>query len=454
MDDLLADLRSLNQPLPRYTSYPTAAEWRHVNDVTYEEHLSRIGRGPVSLYFHVPFCETMCLYCGCSVILNRKRENEERYVQALQKEIALIGSKIGWRPINQLHFGGGTPTKLLTEDFEALFSTLSSFFTFQEGAEIAIEVDPRTVFTDGGEKLRGLKRVGFNRISFGVQDTDPEVQEAVRRRQTLEMTAKTFQWAREIDFEEGINVDLIYGLPFQTEERFRKTAEDIVALGPDRIALFSYAKIPWLKAHQKAIKEETLPSTEEKFRLYLAAREIFLEAGYVTLGMDHFAKKGDSLALGLENGTLGRNFQGYTLKPSSTLLGLGVTAIGDLTSGYFQNEKDLPTYYRALEQNRLPTHRGLILTPEDHIRRYVIHTLMCRFQLDKELFFEKFNLHFDTHFAKERVALEQHIQRNLVQESEGYLTLTPRGRLFVRNVVSTFDAYHSASTLPRFSQSV
>ena len=439
MSNLLTDLKVYDKPLPRYTSYPTAPLWYSLTQADYVEHLSRIEGQSVSVYIHVPFCHSMCLYCGCSVVLNRKRENEERYVAALQKEIRLLPFKK--KEVTQLHFGGGTPTKLTVEDFQALFETLQERFVFSKNAEIAIEIDPRTVFGDGGEKLRGLKRVGFNRVSFGVQDTDQQVQEAVKRRQTRQMTEETFHKAREIGFEGGINVDLIYGLPYQTEQTFRQTAEEIVALGPDRIALFSYAKVPWLKAHQKAIKDETLPTTEEKFHLYIAARETFLAAGYVALGMDHFAKKEDSLSLGIANGTLGRNFQGYTLKASPLLIPLGLTAVGDLGSGYFQNEKELDDYYGALEQNRLPIHRGMILKPEDQLRRYVIHTLMCRFKLDKKEFEALYHEQFDVHFAKEVQALQPFIDNGFVIDTPNDLQIVGNGQLFVRNIVSAFDEY-------------
>lgn len=451
MSNLLTDLKTFDRSLPRYTSYPTAPIWGTLSDLEYKEHLSKIGTEAVSLYVHVPFCHSMCLYCGCSVVLNRKRENEERYVKALQKEIKLLPFKK--KEVTQLHFGGGTPTKLTLEDFEALFETLQERFAFSKNAEIAIEIDPRTVYGDGGEKLEGLKRLGFNRVSFGVQDTDPDVQEAVKRRQSRQMTEETFHRAKAIGFEGGINIDLIYGLPYQTEETFRRTAEEISALGPDRIALFSYAKVPWLKEHQKAIKDETLPSTEEKFRLYVAAREIFFQAGYIALGMDHFAKKDDSLALGLQNGTLGRNFQGYTLKASPLLIPLGITAIGDLGTGYFQNEKELSSYYEALDQNRLPIHRGLILTEEDHLRRYVIHTLMCRFQLDKKVFQEKFGVSFDTHFEQAKEGLSPFLENGFVVDNETKLSITSRGQLFVRNIVSVFDAYLTSSS-HRFSKAV
>ncbi len=452
MSNLLTDLKAFDQPLPRYTSYPTAPIWGPLSEKDYLEHLSNIGDRAVSLYLHVPFCHSMCLYCGCSVVLNRKRGNEELYVKALQKEIGLLPFRK--KEVTQLHFGGGTPTKLTIEDFQTLFETLRQRFTFSKNGEIAIEIDPRTVYGDGGEKLRGLKRVGFNRVSFGVQDTDQQVQEAVKRRQTREMTSETFHMARAIGFEGGINVDLIYGLPYQTESTFRQTAEEIAALGPDRIALFSYAKVPWLKPHQKAIKDETLPTTEEKFRLYIAARETFLAAGYVTLGMDHFAKKEDSLALGLQNGTLGRNFQGYTLKASPLLIPLGVSSIGDLGSGYFQNEKELPDYYAALQANKLPIHRGIILTAEDQLRRYVIHTLMCRFELDKQLFQSKFNTPFDIHFEQERKGLQRFLDCGFINENETRLTITPRGQLFIRNIVSLFDAHLKPTTTHRFSKAV
>ncbi|MBN4067201.1 oxygen-independent coproporphyrinogen III oxidase, partial [Simkania negevensis] len=321
-------LMEYDKPVPRYTSYPTAPEWHDVQPTLYSDHLTRFDQQqqPLSLYFHIPFCKTMCLYCGCSVVLNRKSENETYYVDHLIKEVELVASHFKRpHPITQLHFGGGTPTKLNEQELTRLFSAITSSFAIDWTGEIAIEIDPRTVAADGGKKLSSLRSLGFNRVSFGVQDTDPTVQEAVKRRQSFAMTKQTYEWARELGFQ-GINIDLIYGLPYQTTATFTKTVDDILSLKPDRIALFSYAKIPWLKPHQKAIPENTLPSTQEKFEIYCMAREQFTANGYVAIGMDHFALADDDLAKAFYNKTLQRNFQGYSLQLAENALGLGVTS--------------------------------------------------------------------------------------------------------------------------------
>jgi oxygen-independent coproporphyrinogen-3 oxidase len=452
---MIEDLLRFDVPVPRYTSYPTAPQFAPQQPPFALEHLARLS-SPCSLYIHIPFCRSMCLFCGCSVVLNRRPERQARYLDALASEIALVAAAAPLkRSVAQLHFGGGTPTSLSLAEMEELLATLSRHFPFTPGAERSIEVDPRTVFEDRGEKLRALFRLGFNRISFGVQDLDPAVQEAVRRRQSEETSLFTLRLAQELGFS-GINVDLIYGLPLQTVSSFRLTARTIGAARPDRIALFSYAKVPWLKPHQKAIPDESLPSTREKFEIYLAAREAFLEAGYVQIGMDHFALPTDELA----RLPLTRNFQGYAAAKSQDLIGLGLSAIGSIggaytergsnvgfgagsaptfepRSVYLQNTKDLVAYERALAQGCLPIERGKRLTLDDEIRRYVIHTLMCDFSLDKRLFNERFGFPFDAYFRAERLRLLP----ELLEESPTHLAATPLGRLFIRVAVSPFDAY-------------
>jgi len=432
-------LQSLYKPAPRYTSYPTAPAWDHLSPEIYANHLKEV-ESPLSLYFHIPFCKTMCLFCGCSVILNRKVENEERYVHFLMKEIDLVTQLTGKKEVLQLHFGGGTPTKLSQDLFAKLFEKIRSAFSIDFSGEIAIEIDPRTVFEDQGAKLRFLKAMGFNRVSFGVQDTNERVQEAIKRHQSREMTVQTFALAKAIGFQ-SINLDLIYGLPFQTLETFSKTIEEILQMRPDRIALFSYAKVPWLKAHQKAIPDETLPSIEEKFAIYAMARRRLVEAGYIGIGMDHFALEQDDLALSYHQKTLKRNFQGYTTSPSSDLIGFGVTSIGFVRNGYFQNQKELASYYASLEKGLLPTHRGKILSEEDLLRKWVIHTLMCSFILNKRTFEELFYRPFDQHFYPLQTQIKELIHQGLLEESDVALTATPLGELFIRNIVMIFDAY-------------
>ncbi len=436
-------LLSLDKPIPRYTSYPTAPEWSPLSADLYKQSLEKLAATDscLSLYFHIPFCKTMCLFCGCSVVLNRKPENEERYVEYLIKEMELVYAILGRkRTLEQLHFGGGTPTKLSCEQLEKLFIEIQKRYSFAPHAEIAIEIDPRTVYEDRGEKLHLLRALGFNRVSFGVQDLNPKVQEAVRRYQSLEMTQYTYDLARACGFT-GINFDLIYGLPYQTLETFKETITKIIELRPDRLSLFSYARIPWLKQHQKAIKDETLPTAEEKFRIYLMARNALARAGYKAIGMDHFAIDSDEMAKGYSEKRLQRNFQGYTVLECNDLLQFGVTAIGYTQNGYFQNVKELSTYYELLDKAVLPVFRGKILHEDDLLRRWVIQRLMCDFYIDKEQFFERYQIPFDSYFKEELERVKPLAALGLVVDDAKLFQATATGELFIRNITSCFDYY-------------
>ena len=443
MKDLIrVDASSLarwNKPIPRYTSYPTAPQFHPLDESIYRQKLALFDASskPLSVYIHIPFCKTMCLFCACSVILNRKPEKQREYLDLLLKEIELLpfASK---RKVTQLHLGGGTPTSLSESEFEELMAALGRRFSLE--GEISIEVDPRTVYSDGGKKLAALRKMGFNRVSFGVQDLDPLVQEAVKRRQSEEMTVSTLKMARSLGFE-GINLDLIYGLPHQTPERFAKTAEKILELKPDRIAFYSYAKVPWLKAHQKAIPDETLPTTEEKFAIYAETRERFLKGGYMAIGMDHFALETDPMAAAYAEKKLTRNFQGYSLQLADDMIGLGVTSIGFLENAFFQNLKTIEAYKGEVEQGRLPVHRGYVLNGEDRLRRFVIQAIMCQFELDKRQFERRFGKSFDGHFSREREEIERLKTEGLLEETEEKLLPTPMGRLFIRLIAAVFDAY-------------
>lgn len=421
------DINLWNRSVPRYTSYPTAPQFYAVAESDYVAKLASFSK-PLSIYIHIPFCKSMCLFCGCSVVLNRKPERQSDYLRSLFKEIELVASRFAYKPtVAQLHLGGGTPTSLTEEQFEQLMAHLHTHFHFALNAEISIEIDPRTVYADQGKKLSKLKQLGFNRISFGVQDLDPVVQEAVRRRQSEEMTSATYYKARELGFQ-GINVDLIYGLPHQTVERFNKTAEKLIALKPDRIAFYSYAKVPWLKEHQKAIPDETLPSTEEKFQIYVNARARFIEAGYVGIGMDHFGLPEDSITKAYFAQKLMRNFQGYSIQLAEDMIGFGLTSIGFIDNAYFQNVKDLQEYQSCIARNAIPVHRGYLLKPDDILRRQAIQSLMCHFELDKKQY---------GHLAD----VEPLIEQGLLEETDEKLMATETGRLFIRIVASAFDAY-------------
>lgn len=432
-----------DKPVPRYTSYPTAPQFACLDEsvVLSKFHSFDQTDKPLSLYFHIPFCKTMCLFCGCSVVLNRRPERQSRYLQHLLKEIVLVASRFSKkRRVTQLHLGGGTPTSLSVEEFELFMKAVHESFDVAIDAEISIEVDPRTVFGDKGEKLCALRRLGFNRVSFGVQDLDPVVQAAVKRHQTEEMTLETFYRARELGFH-GINIDLIYGLPFQNRKSFAKTALTLADLQPDRIAFYSYAKVPWMKPHQKAISEESLPSTEEKFAIYTEAREIFMNHGYTPIGMDHFSLEKDPLLKAYKQKQLTRNFQGYAIQLAEDMIGFGVTAIGFLENAFFQNIKEIEAYEIAIQRDKLPVLRGFVLREEDICRRWVIQSLMCHFELDKEIFKERFKMDFDLYFIKEKEQIAFLQKERLLEDRRERLVPTPLGRLFIRLIAACFDSY-------------
>lgn len=444
-------LNQLNVAVPRYTSYPTAADW---GAISYQEVLKAVSsldaNMPVSLYVHIPFCRSMCLYCGCSVVLNRDPCKEERYVQALCKEIYLVSSQYKKKlPVLQLHFGGGTPTKLTIDRLQRIVGTIRDCFEILPQAEIAIEIDPRSVKEDNFSKLRALPSIGFNRVSFGVQDTNEDVQEAVKRRQSLEITLKAFQTARDLGFS-GINIDLIYGLPLQTRATFRDTIHTIgEEFRPERIALFSYAKVPWVKPHQKAIPDRLLPSTEEKFFMYMYAREALSGMGYTPIGMDHFAHASDPISERFKTRTLRRNFQGYTVLDCSTMIGFGMTAISDLPVGYFQNSKTLQEYYQAIEErHELPLKHGKLVTNDDRIRRGVIEELMCHFCLDLNRIDQKWNIDSMEYFSSSFKQLQWFEEEQFIvfDRREKKILVEPKGELFIRNIASCFDKYYQALT--------
>jgi oxygen-independent coproporphyrinogen-3 oxidase len=432
-----------NRAVPRYTSYPTAPQFAPLEVAVLLSHLSLLDRKekPLSLYFHIPFCKTMCLFCGCSVVLNRKPERQNRYLQHLLKEIELLSSRFQIKKkVAQLHLGGGTPTSLTIEEFEQLMEKIKTHFELLLDAEISIEIDPRTVHSDKGEKLRALKRLGFNRVSFGVQDLDPKVQRAVHRDQSEQVTVETFYRAKELGFH-GINIDLIYGLPFQTRKSFAITALKLAELKPDRIAFYSYAKVPWLKPHQKAIPEESLPSLEEKFGIYVEARELFMNRGYMPIGMDHFSLATDPLFDAYKAKKLTRNFQGYAVQMAEDMIGFGITSIGFIENAFFQNIKEIASYEEAIQKGKIPMLRGFVLQEDDRMRRWAIQSLMCHFALDKKSFKERFTIDFDTYFVKEKKALISLQKEGLLEEIEEKILPSPLGRLFIRLIAAVFDIY-------------
>ena len=452
-------LRQHDRPGPRYTSYPTAVEFHEdVGRADYEVRLTRLNEepdAPLSVYIHLPFCAHRCLFCGCHVIITPHKERALPYLDLLHQEIDLVAESLPRRRIiSQLHLGGGTPTYHEPEQLRQLLERIGSHFTFAENAELAVEVDPRVTTED---HVRTLGQLGFNRISLGVQDFTPEVQEAIARVQSEEQTAAIIECARANGYR-GINLDLIYGLPLQKLESFERSVEAAIRLGADRTAVYSFAYVPWIRGHQKRIDQEKLPSPDLKMDLFAMARERFLNAGYEPIGMDHFARPDDELAVARRAGRLRRNFQGYTVIPAEDAIGLGISAIGDLRDGYFQNEKKLSTYQQDLDAGHLPVERGVLLSKDDQLRRSVIHDLMCNFRIDIPGHEKRYGIEFAKYFAEDLKRLAEHEREGLVTLGDDLVEATPMGGLFVRNLAMCFDRYfwekHSESGDPVFSRTV
>jgi oxygen-independent coproporphyrinogen-3 oxidase len=435
-----AFLEKYNRPGPRYTSYPTAPVWKDdFGPDDFEKYCARAEQRatPVSLYMHLPFCESLCLFCACTVSIQKDKRVAIPYLETLKREIDHVGRHVSKnRPVIQFHWGGGTPTYLSPAQMEDLFGHARERFSFAPDAEVGIEVDPRVT---SRQHLETLRRLGFNRLSMGIQDFDPKVQEAIHRVQPYEMTRDLIAAAREFGFE-SINVDLIYGLPHQTASSFHSTIDHTLTLEPDRVAMFSYAHVPWLKKQQGSF-EEYLPEGMEKFRIFRAGLEQFLGAGYLYIGMDHFAKPGDELAVAQLNRTLHRNFQGYTTKAGADLYGMGVSAISSLGEAYAQNCREVPTYQAAIAERGIATMRGYRLTPDDQIRRAVIGRLLCHTVIPKSEVEREFSISFDDYFAPEVQLLEEFRAEGLVALAPGEIRVTSLGRIFIRNVAMTFDRY-------------
>jgi oxygen-independent coproporphyrinogen-3 oxidase len=436
-------LAKYDRPGPRYTSYPTAVEFHEsFTPQRYLEKLEEASRTPdepLSLYVHLPFCRARCSFCGCNVIITQKEGVADAYLDQLVREIALVSERLGKRTkVVQYHWGGGTPTYLDLAQMRRVWDAIASRFTFESGAEIAIEVDPRVTSREQSDLL---KELGFNRISMGVQDFDAEVQDAVNRYQTFEQTRDLHLYLRGLGIE-SINFDFIYGLPHQTPEGFRKTIELALELRPDRVACYSYAFVPWIKAHQKAIRIEDLPPREVKLELFGIAHELFTGAGYQQIGMDHFALESDSLAVAAREHTLFRNFMGYTTHPARDSVGFGVSAIGDLGGAFAQNTKKLNRYQDALDRGLPPIERGFERSRDDEIRRDVIQSLMCNFHLDVRAIERAYGIDFASYFADSLRRLDEGPgTHGFVTRTPDAIEVTGNGRLFVRNVCMEFDAY-------------
>jgi oxygen-independent coproporphyrinogen-3 oxidase len=437
-------IRQYDRPGPRYTSYPTAVEFSEAFDeAAYRGRLAAASRAdePLSLYVHLPFCATRCTYCGCMTVITRRSDVASRYLGYLEREIGMLAQCLGARRrVVQHHWGGGTPTYLDAAQIARLHATIVRYFDIDAGAEQAIEVDPRVT---SPEQLKLLRSLGFNRLSMGVQDFDADVQAAIGRGQSEEMTRRLYEYARQLGFA-SINLDLVYGLPRQTLTTFSRTLESVMEMQPDRVAVYSYAHVPWLRPHQRQIDTADLPDAGLKFELIGEAVDAFGNAGYVSIGMDHFARPDDDLARAAHERRLHRNFMGYTTQPAADLLGLGVSAISDVQGAFAQNVKKLTSYYAALDGGRFPIERGCALGADDLVRRHVITQLMCNFRIDRASVAGMFGLDFDTYFGGELETLcaaDGAVSHGLLTVTPDALEVTPRGRLFVRSICMAFDRY-------------
>ena len=441
--DLLPLLAKYDVPAPRYTSYPPATQFtRAFDDARYTGHITRAigerGETEISLYVHLPFCDTLCYFCGCTMIVSNNREKIAEYLDYLKREIALARELIGPDTVVvQMHWGGGSPTHLTPTEISKLGLHIRNLFQFSDDAEISIEIDPRGLTLD---HIQAMKSVGFNRASVGVQDFNENVQVAVNRVQSRSVTEQAIEWCREAGMT-SINLDLIYGLPYQTIEGFRETLDAVRLVSPDRIAVYNFAYVPWVKPHQKLIEIETLPSATNKLALLeLAVREL-TSGGYEYLGMDHFAKPTDALVAAQREGTLHRNFQGYSTLAGKDLLSFGISAIGRIENTFAQNVKELPDYYRMIDDDRLPIEKGYELTADDAAREYAIMQLMCNLRVDKRDVERLFGVTFDDYFSASMESMKALEVDGLCKISDRSIEVTHMGRYFLRNIAVQFDAY-------------
>jgi oxygen-independent coproporphyrinogen-3 oxidase len=454
-------LQRYNRVGPRYTSYPTAPEWTEaVGQGEYRanirERCAADPGAPLSLYFHIPFCEHRCRFCACNVIATRRREVSEPYLRDLDKEMAVLAGDLAAsggenRPVTQLHFGGGTPTYLAPDQLAWIMGRIRSHFRIAPDAEISIEIDP-CVTTD--EHIRTLRALGFNRASLGVQDFHGPTQEIIERIQTVEETVHITELARELGFE-SVNFDLVYGLPLQTRDTFAYTLDQVLAIRPDRVALYNFAYLPQRLGHQRQIDTATLPTGPQKFEVFVSAFERFSDAGYEHIGMDHFAVPEDPLARARRDRTIQRNFMGYTTQAGTDLCAFGVSSISATDRVYAQNTKKLPIHTRAVESGELPVERGYVLSDEDRLRRAVICAFMCHGHLEKAPLEEQFGIDFDDHFAAELSELLPMERDGLLHLRGDRIEVTLLGNIFVRNIGMVFDTYLRAPHVqPAFSRTL
>ncbi len=451
-------LKRYDRAGPRYTSYPTAVEFTEsFGPAAYRERLAAAARRPdlpLSLYTHIPFCRSRCSFCACTVLITRNPRVSEKYMGYLLREIDLVAPLLGdRRRVKQFHWGGGTPTYLDLEQIRRLFGKFAEHFTLEPDAEVALEVDPRVTTADQMELLREL---GFNRVSMGVQDFDADVQDAIHREQPFEMTRDLVAISRRLGYH-SVNVDLVYGLPRQTEEGFLRSIDQVVGIRPDRLAVYSFAMVPWMKRNQRLIRPDELPSPDVKLRLYGHARAKFLEAGYQAIGMDHFALPEDELSVAARGRVLHRNFMGYTTRPAPDMVGFGMSSIGEVSGAFVQNHKSLTKYYESLDAGEIPVERGYALDADDERRRAVILALMCNFHLDVPEWERRFGREFAAEYAAEiRELREGPEAHGFAKVTPAAIEVTPTGSLFVRNLAMIFDRHLRAKTgdRPVFSRTV
>ncbi|MFN6570154.1 oxygen-independent coproporphyrinogen III oxidase [Dendronalium sp. ChiSLP03b] len=435
-------IKKYDTPAPRYTSYPPATELSEgftASNFQAAIAASNQRKSLLSLYFHIPFCQSACYFCGCNTVISNNKKIAEPYVDNLVREIKHMSALIDAdRKVLQIHWGGGTPNYLERDQVELLWKNITRYFSIDPQAEISIEINPRYIDKN---YIFFLREIGFNRISFGIQDFNPQVQVAVNRVQPEEMLFDVMDWIKAAKFE-SVNVDLIYGLPYQTLQTFRETVKKTIELDPDRIVVFNFAYIPWLKPAQKNIPQEALPKPQEKLEILKMTIEELTSNQYAFIGMDHFAKSDDELAIAQRDRTLQRNFQGYTTHVETELFGFGATSISMLKDGYFQNHKQLKDYYQAISRDILPISKGIKLTEDDIIRRDVIMGIMSHFQLYKQDIEDKYHINFDDYFSHELEALQPLEADGLVSISKNHIQITDIGRLLVRNIAVVFDTHY------------
>jgi oxygen-independent coproporphyrinogen-3 oxidase len=443
MKTLQVDLdlvKKYNVAGPRYTSYPPATKF--TDTISWDQLSTKLednNRTPrdLSVYFHIPFCETLCWFCGCTTVITLNHDKGRDYIDYLGREVAQLAPMLNpQRKVVQLHFGGGSPTFLRPDEIRRLGEIIHKHFKFSPDIEASVEVDPRRLTR---EHMVALREIGFNRASMGVQDFNPKVQEAIHRIQPREMTQQAMDWMRELGYG-SINLDLIYGLPHQTPDTFNETLDTVLTMKPDRLAVFSYAHVPWIKPAQKILEDKVLPSPESKLEvLKLVIERLTANDQYVYIGMDHFAKPNDELAVAQRNKQLQRNFQGYSTRAGSDIYAFGMSGVSQVPDAYWQNEKELPKYQAAVDVGRVPLHKAYFVTDEDKIRRETIMRTMCDLSLDFAGMSRKLGINFEQHFAKELATLAPYEADGLVKRTLDGLEVTDAGRLFIRNIAMCFD---------------